>query len=130
MTVSGSPSPASVQASSIFLTRSVLERSANAKIKLEKYYETLLQQAVERESRRVQFEADLRNTATERQPPMVQKFSKAESDFLHLKRVKLSVLDFQTIKVIGKGAFGEVGVAFFVCFSILLSIIGAACTKN
>jgi hypothetical protein len=31
-----------------------------------------------------------------------------ESQFLRLKRTTLSVNDFATIKVIGKGAFGEV----------------------
>ena len=33
---------------------------------------------------------------------------KKESDFLRLKRVKLGLVDFQALKVIGKGAFGEV----------------------
>lgn len=31
-----------------------------------------------------------------------------EADFLRLRRVKLGVSDFTTVKVIGKGAFGEV----------------------
>ena len=33
---------------------------------------------------------------------------KKESDFLRLKRVKLGLKDFQMLKVIGRGAFGEV----------------------
>lgn len=36
------------------------------------------------------------------------KYGKKESDFLRLKRVRLGVGDFVTLKVIGKGAFGEV----------------------
>jgi protein-serine/threonine kinase len=35
-------------------------------------------------------------------------YGKKESDFLRLKRVRLGVNDFTTLKVIGKGAFGEV----------------------
>ena len=35
-------------------------------------------------------------------------YGKKESDFLRLKRVRLGVNDFITLKVIGKGAFGEV----------------------
>ena len=35
-------------------------------------------------------------------------YGKKESDFLRLKRVRLGVSDFVTLKVIGKGAFGEV----------------------
>jgi protein-serine/threonine kinase len=31
-----------------------------------------------------------------------------ESDFLRLKRIRLGLRDFQPLKVIGKGAFGEV----------------------
>ena len=49
-------------------------------------------------------------------------YGKRESDFLRLKRVRMGVNDFVTLKVIGKGAFGE------VCF-ILLSI-GTARSKG
>jgi protein-serine/threonine kinase len=38
----------------------------------------------------------------------LEKYGKKESDFLRLKRVRLGVSDFSTLKVIGKGAFGEV----------------------
>jgi len=34
---------------------------------------------------------------------------KKESTFLRLRRTKLGLDDFRTVKVIGKGAFGEVG---------------------
>lgn len=40
------------------------------------------------------------------------KYGKKESDFLRLKRVRLGVCDFVTLKVIGKGAFGEVWMIF------------------
>ena len=39
---------------------------------------------------------------------MLASHGKKESDFLRLRRVRLGVSDFQTLKVIGKGAFGEV----------------------
>ena len=35
-------------------------------------------------------------------------FGRKESTFLRLKRTKLGADDFRTVKVIGKGAFGEV----------------------
>ena len=94
----------------VHMSRSTLERASEAKIKLEKYYETLLQQAVERESRRTDFERSLQRTDLPHDavPRLLQQFSKRESDYLKLRRVKLGVQDFQTIKVIGKGAFGEV----------------------
>lgn len=45
-------------------------------------------------------------------------YGKKESDFLRLKRVRLGVSDFTTLKVIGKGAFGE------VCFRLFNSRFG------
>lgn len=39
---------------------------------------------------------------------LVENFQKKEIDFLNLKRIKMSVDDFKTIKLIGKGAFGIV----------------------
>lgn len=38
----------------------------------------------------------------------LQQLGKKESTFLRLRRTKLGLDDFRTVKVIGKGAFGEV----------------------
>jgi hypothetical protein len=37
-----------------------------------------------------------------------EQLAQKEVEFLRLKRVKLGAEDFQTVQVIGKGAFGEV----------------------
>ena len=39
----------------------------------------------------------------------IRKYSKTESQHLRLRRTKIKLADFRTVKVIGKGAFGEVG---------------------
>jgi len=39
----------------------------------------------------------------------IRKYSKTESQHLRLRRTKIKLTDFLTVKVIGKGAFGEVG---------------------
>jgi protein-serine/threonine kinase len=44
----------------------------------------------------------------ERKHRQLQQLGKKESTFLRLKRTKFGLDDFRTIKVIGKGAFGEV----------------------
>jgi protein-serine/threonine kinase len=38
----------------------------------------------------------------------IRKYRKLESQHLRLRRTKIRLTDFRTIKVIGKGAFGEV----------------------
>lgn len=38
----------------------------------------------------------------------VRKYNQLESQHLRLKRTKIRLTDFRTIKIIGKGAFGEV----------------------
>jgi len=38
----------------------------------------------------------------------IRKYSKTESQHLRLRRTKIKLSDFRTVKVIGKGAFGEV----------------------
>ena len=44
----------------------------------------------------------------ERKQRQLQQLGKKESTFLRLRRTKLGLSNFRTVKVIGKGAFGEV----------------------
>lgn len=44
----------------------------------------------------------------ERKQRQLQHLGRRESAFLRLRRTKLGLDDFRTVKVIGKGAFGEV----------------------
>lgn len=90
--------------------KSCLERNAAAKLKLEHYYKDLMEQTIERNQRRVELEKklELEGGSEERKRRQLQNLGKKESSFLRLKRTKLSLHDFSTIKVIGKGAFGEV----------------------
>lgn len=62
-------------------------------------------------SRRVELERRLQSEtlmSDERKHRQLQQLGKKESTFLRLKRTKFGLDDFQTVKVIGKGAFGEV----------------------
>jgi hypothetical protein len=45
-----------------------------------------------------------------------QQHAQKESEFLRLKRSRLGVEDFEPLKVIGRGAFGEVTHHFFYSF--------------
>lgn len=44
----------------------------------------------------------------ERKRKQLAQLGKTESTFLRLRRTKISLNDFRTVKLIGKGAFGEV----------------------
>jgi protein-serine/threonine kinase len=46
----------------------------------------------------------------DRRQRQLQALGRKESTFLRLRRTKLGLDDFRTVKVIGKGAFGEVSV--------------------
>ncbi len=43
----------------------------------------------------------------DRKQRQLQQLGKKESTFLRLRRTRLGLDDFRTVKVIGKGAFGE-----------------------
>lgn len=61
--------------------------------------------------RRVELERRLQGETLMSEERKISSFSnlgKKESTFLRLKRTKFGLDDFRTIKVIGKGAFGEV----------------------
>lgn len=51
----------------------------------------------------------------ERKQRQLQQLGKRESAYLRLRRTKLGLDDFRTVKVIGKGAFGEVSVWLRSC---------------
>jgi hypothetical protein len=49
----------------------------------------------------------------------IRRHTRTQSQFLRLRRTKIGLRDFRTVKVIGKGAFGEVSrhvLSFFLLF--------------
>ncbi|KAI7901000.1 serine/threonine-protein kinase orb6 [Cokeromyces recurvatus] len=90
--------------------RSVLDRATAAKLRLENYYKTALEQAHERNQRRTETENKLaqENCSEEKKKRQLQSLGRKESRYLRLRRTRLGLDDFITVKVIGKGAFGEV----------------------
>ena len=50
----------------------------------------------------------------ERREREARKHAKVQAQFLRLRRTKIGLADFRTVKVIGRGAFGEVRPALFV----------------
>ncbi|KAJ1723203.1 Serine/threonine-protein kinase [Coemansia erecta] len=91
--------------------RATVEKAAVAKLKLESFYKDLMGQCIERNQRRKDLEQRLlteSGSSEERKQRQLQNLGAKEGGFMRLRRTKLSVNDFQTVKVIGRGAFGEV----------------------
>jgi len=60
-------------------------------------------------SRCIELEQKLTQSVTaDAQEREIRKYRKLESQHLRLRRTKIRLADFRTVKVIGKGAFGEV----------------------
>ncbi|KAF5338340.1 hypothetical protein D9611_012455 [Ephemerocybe angulata] len=84
-------------------------RATAAKLKLESYYKVAVDSAIERNARRIEMETKLSQLHTQdAKDREIRKYSKTESQHLRLRRTKIKLADFRTVKVIGKGAFGEV----------------------
>jgi len=86
-------------------------KAKTAQMKLEHFYQVAVQAAVDRNQRRVELERKLAADTMltdERKQRQIAQLGRRESTFLRLRRTKLGLDDFRTVKVIGKGAFGEV----------------------
>jgi len=87
-----------------------LDKATKAKVTLENYYSNLISQHRERKERLRRLEESLQEPTlpeTLKNEKRTQHATK-ETEFLRLKRSRLGVDDFESLKVIGKGAFGEV----------------------
>jgi serine/threonine kinase 38 len=94
----------------IHFSQPTLDKVNKAKVMLENYYNNLLQECDEREERYRRLEESMRSQGLSEQEKNERRMLHAlkETEFLRLKRLKLSYNDFTPLKVIGKGAFGEV----------------------
>lgn len=94
------------------LSKPTQDKAAAVKLRLENHYQMSVSHAIERNQRRLDLEnklaAEEAGMSEERKNRQLQNLGKKESQFLRLRRTKLSLEDFITVKVIGKGAFGEV----------------------
>ncbi|KAI9347605.1 kinase-like domain-containing protein [Obelidium mucronatum] len=91
-------------------SKSTQERAAVAKLRLEYFYETTVTECKERDLRCKDLEGKMQaeKWSEERKGLQLLALGRKESEFLRLRRTRLTASDFWTLKVIGKGAFGEV----------------------
>ncbi|KAM3183980.1 Serine/threonine-protein kinase 38-like [Hymenolepis weldensis] len=94
----------------ITISSRTLDSVKIAKVTLENFYNNLATQSQERQKRYKILECMMESeglTEDQKQQKRSQHALK-ESEYLRLKRARLTVDDFTPLKVIGKGAFGEV----------------------
>ena len=86
------------------------ERVTVAKLTLENFYSNLILQHEERETRQKKLEVAMEEEGLADEEKKLRRSQHAhkETEFLRLKRTRLGLDDFESLKVIGRGAFGEV----------------------
>ncbi|KAM9785833.1 serine/threonine-protein kinase 38 isoform 2-T2 [Neosynchiropus ocellatus] len=98
------------QSSCSSMSNHTKERVTMAKMTLENFYSNLIAQHEEREMRQQKLEKvmDQEGLADEEKRIRRSQHARKETEFLRLKRTRLGLEDFESLKVIGRGAFGEV----------------------
>eukprot|EP00124_Ichthyophonus_hoferi_P001113 Ihof_evm14s51 gene=Ihof_evmTU14s51 len=77
-------------------------------VNLEKFYEEFYEEILHRNERREKVAQDVAGLPEEKRRLKLLEQGRKETDFLRLKRTRLGPQDFDTLKIIGRGAFGEV----------------------
>jgi serine/threonine protein kinase len=85
-----------------------IDRSKAAKLFIHTYYKNLVEQVDERQERLEKLKEETVGLSASEQEKAQQALAQDESQHMRLQRTKLSVRDFEHIKLIGRGAFGEV----------------------
>jgi len=94
----------------INISDETLDKANRAKEVIERHYSELVRLKQERAERmkKINKLIDEEQLTDEEKSKKRQHYASKESEFLRMKRCKLTVTDFIPLKVIGKGAFGEV----------------------
>ncbi|KAJ3237424.1 Serine/threonine-protein kinase [Chytriomyces hyalinus] len=92
------------------VSKTTQDRAAIAKLRLQYFYETTVAECKERDLRCKEVESRIvsERWSDERRGLQLASLGRKESEFLRLRRTRLTAADFATVRVIGKGAFGEV----------------------
>jgi len=92
------------------LTEAQQHKIAKARISIDSFYINLQKDAKDRHNRYVNFLNDmkLRKYDNEEKEKGLIEYGTKETEFLRLKRTRLGLTDFAKLKIIGRGAFGEV----------------------
>ncbi|KXS21365.1 kinase-like protein [Gonapodya prolifera JEL478] len=96
------------------VSQPTLDKTTILRNKVEILYKNMVSECIDRERRAADLDARLAAEinagamSEERRGKVMNQQRRKESDFLRLRRTRLSSADFETVRVIGRGAFGEV----------------------
>jgi len=85
-------------------------KSKAAKVFIDSYYKQLIEATKERTKRQSQLEKEMTGLTEKEAKKKALAAHQAESEHMRLSRIKISVKDFVNVRLIGRGAFGEVRV--------------------
>jgi len=88
--------------------RTGVDRSKAAKLFIDSYYKSLEETSQGRKNRREQVEVQTKHLSRKEKKEVELALAQAETEQLRKKRKKICVRDFANVKLIGRGAFGEV----------------------
>uniref|UniRef100_A0A6B2L2Q8 non-specific serine/threonine protein kinase n=1 Tax=Arcella intermedia TaxID=1963864 RepID=A0A6B2L2Q8_9EUKA len=77
---------------------------------IDSYYRNLIEKTENRQKRQESLQNEIKNLSPEEAKEKELALSQAESENLRLSRHKISIKDFVNVRLIGRGAFGEVRV--------------------
>mmetsp|Transcript_15628 Transcript_15628/g.22947 ORF Transcript_15628/g.22947 Transcript_15628/m.22947 type:complete len:326 (+) Transcript_15628:211-1188(+) len=91
-------------------SQETVEKAKLSKLLIESHYTNMQRDRKDRLMRRKTLEHQMEQLecSTEERKDAIKEFGAKESLFLRISRQRMAMHDFQTIKVIGRGAFGEV----------------------
>ncbi|KAI6215403.1 hypothetical protein M3Y94_00381600 [Aphelenchoides besseyi] len=92
------------------ISQYVRDKAHRARLSIESYYAQTALQCAERDLRAKKLEVQMVEKGLSESEKEEERKVQAnrETDYLRLRRTRLSVSDFRSLKVIGRGAFGEV----------------------
>lgn len=92
------------------ISKEAMETAAATRASIEQFYKNFFKSVKERENRRVALERKLEelHLSEEVRNQKRKELAKKETEYIHERRVRLTGHSFDSIRVIGRGAFGEV----------------------
>ncbi|KXJ27037.1 serine/threonine-protein kinase 38 [Exaiptasia diaphana] len=108
--MAGTAAPSGSNGSGSSYSNHTLEKVAKTKATLETYYSSLVTQHYERRNRLRMLEQTMEQQGLTKQAKEERRnlHAQKETEFLRLKRSRIGKEDFDSLKIIGRGAFGEV----------------------